>query len=277
MTKKKIIKTIFFYILIVAVCIIAVFPFYWLVNTSSLETNALFKIPPHFYPSKNILNVYVEYLRNNPFLKWFLNSLIVSTIATALSTILAIFGSYSLSRFRFKGRVGFLFFNLLTQMMPPVFLVIPLYILYVRLQLNDTLIGLTILYIAITLPIGTLFIKGFFDSIPRELDDAAEIDGCNKMQRLIMVILPISFPGIMATAVWSFIICWDEFVIAYTILSSSKKWVISVGLSSHIGQYSTSWNVVMSGAVLATIPIVVFFLFFQRYLISGLTAGSVKE
>jgi multiple sugar transport system permease protein/raffinose/stachyose/melibiose transport system permease protein len=132
------------------------------------------------------------------------------------------------------------------------------------------------MYTAITVPIGLWFLKGFFDAIPIELEDAARIDGCSKLGILLRITLPLCVPGVIATATWSFIITWDEFVFAYTFINSEKLWTVSVGLSSFIGQYSADWGQIMSGAVLATFPIAILFMFFQRYLVSGLTAGAVK-
>ena len=274
---KMRVKKTFLYIIVIIACLIVFFPFYWMLNTALLEKDDLFKIPPQLYSTANPITFIKEYLTEHPFLLWLKNSLIVSVSATAISTILAILGAFSLSRFRYRGRTSFFFFSLLTQMMPPVFLVIPIFVIFQYLKLNDSLFGLIVIYMAITLPIGLFFLKGFFDSIPKNLDDAAAIDGCNKLQTLYKVILPLVLPGIVATATWSFIIVWVEFVLAYTMTSSSKNWVLSVGLSSHIGQYLTSWNVIMMGAVLATLPIVILFMFFQRLLIKGLTAGSLKE
>jgi ABC-type glycerol-3-phosphate transport system permease component len=134
-----------------------------------------------------------------------------------------------------------------------------------------------IIYTAITVPIGVWFLKGFFDSIPKDLEEAAIIDGCSRVGALIKIVVPLSVPGILATATWSFIVAWDEFLFAYTLIDSEKLWPVSVGLAGYIGQYSTPWNQIMAGAVLGTLPVVIMFMFFQKYLVSGLTAGSVKE
>jgi multiple sugar transport system permease protein len=149
-------------------------------------------------------------------------------------------------------------------------------VIFLNFQLNNTLVGLTLMYTVITVPIGLWFLKGFFDAIPLELEQAALIDGCSRIGTLLRVTLPLAIPGVIATATWSFIIAWDEFVFAYTFISSEKLWPVSVGLSSHIGQYSINWSEIMAGAVLATLPIGILFIFFQRYLVSGITAGSVK-
>jgi ABC-type glycerol-3-phosphate transport system permease component len=265
-----------FYVFVVIVCAIAFFPFYWMINTSLIKDSDLFSYPPKFMPNQGLLGTYAHYLKSNPILTWLRNSALVSVAATALSTIFAILGSYSISRFKYKGKVVFIFLILLTQMMPMVLLVIPLYITFRIIHLNNSLVGLTLVYAVITVPIGLWFLKGFFDAIPIELEQAAAIDGCSRVGTLVRITLPLSVPGVIATATWSFIIAWDEFIFAYTFISTEKLWPVAVGLSSHIGQYSVNWSQIMAGAVMATLPIAILFVFFQRYLVSGITAGSVK-
>ncbi|MCL4385988.1 MAG: carbohydrate ABC transporter permease [Cyanobacteria bacterium] len=272
MKKRKIIL----YIGTILVCIIVFFPFYWLIITSLQSTNVLFKYPPLLLPNQNFFINYFNYITHSKILKWLLNSFLVSIISTILSTIFAVPGAYSISRFKFKAKAIMIFLVLLTQMLPGVLLVIPIYIIFSKLGLSNSLIGLVIIYTVLTMPIGIWFLKGFFDSIPSELEEAAIIDGCNRYNVLIKILIPLMLPGIVATSIWSFIIAWDEYLFAYTLINSDKLWVVSVGLASYVGQYSTPWNYIMSGAVLGTLPVVLLVMFFQRYLISGLTAGSVK-
>lgn len=266
----------FFYILVFAVCMIAFFPVYWLVNTSLLSEAELFDYPPSFVPKSNMISAYFAYITGSKILIWLRNSFAVSTVAVVVSTFLAIFGAYSISRFKYRGRILFVFIVLLTQMLPRVLIVIPVYVIFLNLSLNNSLVGLTLMYTVITVPIGLWFLKGFFDAIPIELEQAAIIDGCSRLQVLFLITVPLAVPGLVATATWSFIIAWDEFVFARTFVSSERLWTVSVGISSHIGQYSASWAQIMSGAVLATVPVALLFLVFQRNLMSGLTAGSVK-
>ena len=161
-------------------------------------------------------------------------------------------------------------------MLPPVLLSIPIYILFAKLGLTNTLTVLVIIYTATTMLIGIWFLKGFFDSIPRGMEEAAAIDGCSVLKTLFLILISMLKPGIVATATWSFIIAWDEYLYAYTLVENNKLWTLSVGLASYMGQYSTPWNEIMMGAVLATLPVVIMFMFFQKHLVSGLTAGTVK-
>ena len=267
----------FVYLVTILACIIAIFPFYWLFNTSLQPLKNLFSYPPIFLPKSNIIVTYIGYIRESHILIWLRNSFLISAVATFFSTLVAIPAAYSISRFRYKGRASMIFLILLTQMLPFVLLIIPIYLLFAELHLNNTLYALMIIYTAITVPIGIWFLKGFFDAIPKDLEEAAIIDGCTRFGALIKIIVPLSVPGVLATATWSFIVAWDEFLFAYTLIDSEKLWPVSVGLAGYIGQYSTPWNQIMAGAVLGTLPVVVMFMFFQKYLVSGLTAGSVKE
>jgi ABC-type glycerol-3-phosphate transport system permease component len=193
-----------------------------------------------------------------------------------MSTTIAIIGAYSVSRFKFKGKNFISFLMLFSQMLPIILLVLPLYVIFAKLHLTNTLYSLIIFNTALTIPLGMFFLKGFYDSIPRELDEAATIDGCSKIGILFRVILPILKPGIIATGTWSFIVAWDEFLFAYTLIDSDKLQTVSIGLARYFGQYDTPWNLLMAGSVLGTLFPLLLFLFFQRYLVSGLTAGSVK-
>lgn len=264
------------YIIAILVCIIVFFPFYWLIITSLQSTNVLFKYPPELLPSQNFITSYLDYIRSSKILRWLLNSFMVSLVSTIFSTLFAIPAAYSISRFKFKAKAIMIFLVLLTQMLPGVLLVIPIYIIFSRIGLSNSLIGLILVYTVLTMPIGIWFLKGFFDSIPVELEEAAIIDGCSRYSVLTRILVPLMLPGIVATGIWSFIIAWDEYLFAYTLLNTDKLWVVSVGLASYVGQYSTPWNAIMTGAVLGTLPVVLLVMFFQRYLISGLTAGSVK-
>ena len=263
------------YVMVICVCLISLFPFYWLLNTSLQPLEGLFHYPPSFFPQITPL-AYLDYIKNSAILQWMRNSLYVGIISTLLSTLFALPAAYSISRFSYQGKPAMIFLVLLTQMLPPVLLSIPIYIIFAKIGLTNTLTVLVIIYTATTMPIGIWFLKGFFDSIPREMEEAAAIDGCSVMRTLFFILIPMLKPGIVATATWSFIIAWDEYLYAYTLVENNKLWTLSVGLASYMGQYSTPWNEIMMGAVLATMPVVIMFMFLQKHLVSGLTAGAVK-
>lgn len=263
------------YVMVICVCLISLFPFYWLLNTSLQPLEGLFHYPPSFFPQITPF-AYLDYIKNSAILQWMRNSLYVGIISTVLSTLFALPAAYSISRFSYQGKPAMIFLVLLTQMLPPVLLSIPIYIIFAKIGLTNTLTVLVIIYTATTMPIGIWFLKGFFDSIPREMEEAAAIDGYSVMRTLFFILIPMLKPGIVATATWSFIIAWDEYLYAYTLVENNKLWTLSVGLASYMGQYSTPWNEIMMGAVLATMPVVIMFMFFQKHLVSGLTAGAVK-
>lgn len=258
-----------------AIVLVALFPFYWLFVTSLRPLESLFQYPPKLYPDLNPV-YYIEYIKSSHILLWLWNSFLVSTVATVCSTLAAIPAGYSLSRIRQRYKGAFVFFVLFTQMLPSVLLAIPIYIIFARFRLTDTLRGLMIIYTALTIPIGIWFLKGFFDSVPRELDECATIDGCGRVRILTDVLIPNVIPGIIATATWSYIVAWDEFLLAYILIESNRLWVASVGLAGYVGQYSTPWNHIMMGSVLTTLPVVLLFMYFQKYLVGGLTAGAIK-
>lgn len=264
------------YLPLALACIVSIFPFYWLINTSLQPLETLFAWPPKMTPTLNPLISYLSYIRTSNIARWMGNSLYIGGLATLISTVLAIPAAYAISRFRFKGRPLATFLVLFTQMLPPVLLVIPIYIIFARTGLTNTLGALVLVNIAGTLPIGVWFLKGFFDSLPHELEESATIDGCGVMGILVKILLPLLKPGIVATATWSFIIAWDEYLYAYTLVENNHLWTVSVGLASYIGQYSTPWNEIMSGAAIATLPVLILFAFFQKHLVGGLTGGAVK-
>lgn len=276
MFKKKHLKRILSYVVMIFICGIALFPFYWLICTSLQPLDTLFLSPPKLIPTLEPISTYINYLQTSDFLLWLRNSLIIAVTATLISTVLAVPAAYSISRFQFKSKVMVIFSILFTQMLPPVLLIIPLYIIFAQVSLNNTLQALILVNTATTLPIGIWFLKGFFDSLPKELEESARIDGCGIMGVLIRVLLPLLTPGIVATATWSFIIAWDEYLYSYTLLNNDRLWTLSVGLAAYIGQYSTPWHLIMAGAALATLPVIILFMFFQRHLVGGLTAGAVK-
>lgn len=274
--KRKKIRKIISYLPLVLACLISLFPFFWLINTSLQPLESLFVWPPKMLPTLEPIASYVNYLASSNILRWLLNTLYVAGISTLVSSIAAIPAAYAISRFRFRGRAFATFMVLFTQMLPPVLLVIPIFIIFAQQSLTNTLLGVIFIDIAITLPIGIWFLRGFFDTLPKEIEESAVIDGCGTIGVLLKVLVPLLKPGLVATATWSFIIAWDEYLYAYTMLDNNQLWTASVGLASYMGQYSTPWNEIMMGAVITTLPVIILFAFFQRHLISGLTGGAVK-
>jgi len=263
-------------ILIWGVTGLLLFPFYWLVNTSLQEKSTIYAYPPTFIPSLRVVSNYLNVLLTTGLARWLLNSLMLSALVAFISITIAVIGAYSISRFRYRGKALYMALLLGSQMLPGVVLIIPLYLIFKQLGLLDNLWGLVIADCSFTIPIGTFFLKGFFDSIPYDLEEAASIDGCTRMGALRWIVLPLAVPGIVATGSLMFVLAWNEYLFARTIISSGDKWVTAVGMASFIGHYTTPWSRIMAAAVLSTVPVMFIFVFFQKYLVRGLTAGAVK-
>ncbi len=266
---------------VIIICIVTLFPFIWMISTSFKSAEEVYSYPPTFIPAKKTLQGYVEILTTNSksfnFIKWTLNSVVVAVLTTIFSMIIATLGGYGISRFRFKGKAALSYVIITTQVLPGSLLIVPLYIIMSQLKLLDTLLGLILAYATFSVPFCTWMMKGFFDTIPISLDEAAMVDGAGRFKVYTKVILPLTAPGLVATCLFSFITGWNEYLFASTFMKSYNNWTLPVGIASFQGQYTTNWNTIMAGSVLITIPVVILFLLLQRPLVSGMTAGAVKQ
>jgi multiple sugar transport system permease protein len=271
--KNRIVISIFVFIL----CAIIVFPFYWMINIST-QSNTLNVYPPRLYPARLNLTNYWLVLESEykPLKLWLTNSLIVALSSTFISLLFSLFAGYAISKYKFGVRNAFTFFILTTQMLPAPLLLIPMYIIFRKFGILDSLFGLVVADVAFSIPLCVWMLKGFFDTLPDELQDSAIIDGCTRMGVFYRIYLPLVQPGIVATAVFSFLLAWNEFFAANTLTNTESKWVTAVGLSTFIGERVVTWDKIMAAATIFCIPAIVFFLLIQRFLVSGLTAGSVK-
>ncbi len=275
--KLRKIKKIFLYIIIAIICLIIIFPFYWMINIS-FQKDTLNTYPPNLFPDKIDIVSYKNVLTSDfkPLDQWIKNSLIVSLSTTFISIIFSLFSGYALSKYKFRAKNSFSFIILATQMLPAPLLLIPMYIIFNKIHIHDTLFGLVVANVAFSIPLCVIMLRSFFDTIPNELEDAAIVDGCTRVGSFFRIHLPLIIPGIVATAIFSFLIAWDEFFAANTLINSEKNWVAAVGLSTFIGETVVSWDQIMAAATIFTIPPIILFLFIQKYLVAGLTAGSVK-
>lgn len=279
-TKKKI-TTAFLYVLMAIVCFATVFPFLWMVSSSFKTNSEIFSYPPSLIPRVSTARGYLD-LFNTPmfgetkFLDFARNSLFVSLLTAIITVVMAALGAYGMSRFRFKGAKALKYLILLSQMLPGALLLIPLYMIMVKLKLINTHWSLIIAYISFTLPYCTYLLKSYVDAIPPSIDEAALVDGCNRVTALFHVVFPIAAPGIVVTFVQAFIMGWNEYMFAMAFLNQNSQWTIPVALGSFRGQYIVDWGYLFAGSVLLTLPVLALFLFFQKWLITGLSAGSVK-
>lgn len=264
------------YALVITACLVTLFPFYWMVVTSMQPREKLFTMPPPLVPETCDFTGYSKVVTTTSLFQWLSNSLIVSIAATACCTVLSVSGAYALSRLRFWGRSIIGFSILMTQMIPPVITLVSLYLIFRNIGLLNSLTGLIIGNVGFAIPICVWLLKGIFDAIPTEIEEAAIVDGCSRMGVLWRIILPLSLPGIAAVAILSFMWSWDEFMLARTVISTESNWVGSLGIISFIGLYITPWNQIMAAATIFTIPAIVLFIIVQKWFISGLTTGAVK-
>lgn len=210
------------------------------------------------------------------FLRWLINSVVVSGITTLLGVFLACTAAYALSRFKFPGRETAMMMFLIQQMFPGVLMMVPLYIIVDRLGLLDQLLGLTLVYATTAIPFCVWMLKGYFDTIPKDLEEAALMDGATPAMIFWKIMLPLSLPAVAVTALFSFMTAWNEFILAAVFMNSEASYTVPAGLKTMVTQYSTDWGYFSAGAILVSIPVVLLFFALQKQLVGGLTAGGVK-
>ncbi|MDB5079332.1 MAG: hypothetical protein JWP00_1256 [Chloroflexi bacterium] len=266
------------YVVIFFFAIIALFPFFWMIRTALAPATESFALKPKLLPSsltfENLTRVITS--PNVPFIKYFQNSVVVSVATTLLVIVVGSWGAYALARLTFKGQRAFGSSLLLIQMFPGILLIIPLYVILAKLGLINNFVGLSVAYTTLNLPFVVWLLRGYFLSIPSEIEDAARIDGCTYFGVLWRVVLPLAAPGLAAVATLAFVNSWNEFLIAYVLINDDSQKVLSIGLASYVDQFTTDYSGLFAMATLTTLPVVIVFMVFQRYLVGGLTTGSVK-
>lgn len=277
MFKKKTRNKIIIYIVLLVIAVVYIFPIFWMISTSFKTNNIALKIPPEWIPVHPTLSNFINIFADSKFVTFYKNTVIVATAATFISVVFASLASYSFSRFRFKGSGLIQMLFLSTQMFPSVALLIAMYTLYRQLGLINTYTALIIACITIALPLSTWITKGFYDTVPISLDEAAKIDGCGRFRTLFTIIMPLIQPGIIAIAIYAFMVSWDDFLWSLTLVNKTDMRTLTAGIQmTYMGEYSYDWSKVMTASVSASLPLLIIFIFLQKYLISGLTAGAVK-
>jgi ABC-type glycerol-3-phosphate transport system permease component len=277
MRRRRILVDAGTYLLVGALAIMALFPFYWMLRTALTPIADAFSLHPVIWPRTVTAQNFVRVILSPtvPFLAYFRNSLIVSFATTALVVIAGAGGGYALARMRFRGANAFGIGLLLIQMFPPVVLIIPLFIVMAKLRLIDTYFGLVLALMTFNLPFATWLLRGYFLSLPRDLEDAGRIDGCGRFAVLFRIALPLAAPGVAAISTLAMVSAWNDFLFAFVLISSDAKKVLPTGLATY-GQSNNDYTALFAMATLTTVPIVILFMIFQRYLVGGLAAGSVK-
>ena len=259
-----------------AFVVFALFPLFWTFKISMTPSSLLYTEGQPLWPSATTLDNYVRVLRESDFPRYFLNSAIVSVSTAALATTIASAAGYALSRLAFRGKAAVGLLLLLTQTFPLVMVIPPLYRIMSVLHLTNTLIGLIVVYTAFNVPFASFLMQSFFDGIPRELEEAATIDGCTRSQAVVRVVLPLTLPGMGATVGFVFTAAWSELLFALMLINDETSKTFAVGLLTFIGKFAVDWGQMMAAAVLGLVPACLFFALLQRYLVAGLSAGAVK-
>jgi len=273
---QRIAGTIGLYGAIACYVIFALLPIYWTIKISVTPQDLLYSEGIRLWPSRMTLANYTSVLKATDFPRYFLNSIIVSVSTAVIVTAVASFAGYALSRFRFRGKALVSLILLLTQTFPLVMVIPPIYRIMGQLGLTDNLYGLIIIYTAFNIAFATFLMQSFLDGVPKDLEEAAMIDGCTRLAALRRVILPLTLPGMGATVAFVFTAAWSELLFGLMLINSESQKTFSVGLLTFVGKFAVDWGQMMAASVLALIPVCLFFLFLQRYLVTGLTAGAVK-
>lgn len=273
---KKIVRLTASYLVLLIFCIIALYPVSQVLTVSLRPADRLLSTSLEIIPANATFDNYIKLFTKSDFMVWMWNSLLVTFIVTLTGVALASTAGYGFSRFKFLGKKAAMQSMLVTQMFPATMLLLPMYIMLVKLGLINSYLGIIIMYSATALPFCIWQMKGYYDTIPTSLEEAGRIDGCTQFQTFYKIILPLASPALVITALFSFMTSWTEYVVAAQILQDTSLWTLPLGLKSFESNMSTEWGMYGAASLIVTIPVVILFLTLSKYLISGLTLGGVK-
>ncbi len=265
------------YIVLTLFSLFALFPIVQVFTISLRPSNQLFSTSLELIPDGATFQNYVSIFTKHPFLKWIFNSLLVSLVVTLVSVGMASTAGYAFSRYKFIGRDSGMILLIATQMFPVTMLLLPLFIMLIKLGIYDSYSGLIVAYTATALPFCIWQMKGFYDTIPRSLEEAARIDGCTELQTFWKVIFPLAQPALVITALFSFMTAWSEYLVAAVLIQDPSLFTLPMGLKAFQSDLEVAWGLYSASAIVVSIPVVLLFVALSRYLVSGLTLGSVKE
>ncbi|HCL99023.1 MAG TPA: carbohydrate ABC transporter permease [Fervidobacterium sp.] len=275
---KRIIYNIVLTISVIFVLIWCIFPFYWAVVSSLKPNSELFDPNPTLWPKSPTFSNYVKVFQERPFHVNIWNSVVVSGITTIVTLIFGSFAGYAIARLHMKGKSFVMILILAVSMFPQISILGSLFVILRNMKLINTYLGLILPYVAITLPLTTWILQNFFRDLPKEIEEAAAIDGCSRTRTLFQIVFPMSAPGLVATGLLTFISAWNEFLFAFTFMQKPDYYTVPVAIAMFSGrtQYEQPWGQLMAAAVIVTVPLVVLVLIFQNRIIAGLSAGGVK-
>lgn len=270
-------KIIAIYVTLTIIALLSIYPLLNVLSVSLRPDNSLFTSSLNIIPENWTLENYTAALTEIDLLLWLKNSLIISTLTCFLTLVVAAPAAYAYSRYRFWGRKTGMLVFLSTQMFPASMLLLPTYILLVKLKLTNDMAGLLIPYIATALPFTVWNLKGYFDTIPKSLEESAYIDGCSAFKAFYKIVIPLSTPALAVSALFAFMTAWSEYIIAKVIMTKPEVLTLPVGLVRLQGEFTTQWGVYSAAAIITALPVVILFISLSRFLVGGLTVGGVKE
>ena len=274
--RKKFVKYLLIHAAIVAFAVVCVYPLLRILSVSIRPGDKLFSADLSLVPDGATFAAYVRLLKDTLFLRWIWNSLLITVTTSFIGVSLASTAAYAFSRFKFGGKKSGLILLLSTQMIPAGMLILPLFLMIMKLGLMNTYLGIIIAYSVSSLPFSIWILKGYYDTIPRSLEEAALVDGTSQLGAFYRIILPLSTPALSIAFLFNFTTAWNEYLVARVVLFSAKQYTWTLGLFELQGQYITQWGMFAAGSMLVTIPVLAVFLYSSKWLISGLTLGSVK-
>lgn len=264
------------YLVLTSGAIGMVFPFVWMVSTALKEYAFVIEWPPRLIPASPTLANFVKAWTSNNFQLYFRNSLLVTLVSVIAVVLFSAMMAYAFARFEFPGKEPLFYLILLVLMVPNMVAIVPQFLLASALGLRDSLIGLVFFYVSGSVPFNTFLLRGFFESLPRELEEAILIDGGGYLTIFRQMILPLSRPALATVTIFSFLGFWDEFVLALTLIDSPAKRTLPIAIATFHGQHGTDWGLVFAASIIAVIPVIAVFISMQRHFVAGLTSGAVK-
>ena len=275
--RTSLVKRIMLWTGMVIAALFSGLPILWLVSGSLKANQNIFAVPPKLVDESFSFGAYRAVLMDSEKMRFFINSYGIAAVVVALTLLIALLASYSFSRFSFPGKKILNTIIISVQAVPPITLLIPYLVLVVQLKLYDTYAALVLTYVVFTLPYAILMLTGYLNTLPKELDEAVLIDGGSRFMALWRVLVPSCLPGLVSVGLYTFIQCWNEYLYALTLTKTNATRTVPIGIASLMGQYAFEWNQIMAMSILGSLPVIVIALFFQKYFISGMTAGAVKN